>query len=136
MSVDTVGNFLTVIRNGIAASKSQVTVPYSKLKGRIAEILKEEGFIRDYTIEVADSNSNKGHHKHLTVWLKYVDGESVIHEITRLSTPGRRIYRGIKNVSQVIGGLGLVILTTSRGIMTDKQARVLNVGGELLCELW
>lgn len=132
MSVDSIGNFLTVIRNAIMVSKTSLTAPYSKINQAIAQILKSEGFIRDFSLESRDDRPGK----QLKILLKYVDGESVIHEITRLSRPGRRLYRAINNVKPVIGGLGIAIISTNRGIMTDKQARQLNVGGELLCQLW
>lgn len=130
MSVDTIGNFLTIIRNGIRVSKPSVAAPYSKINYRIAQILKDEGYVRDVVVE------QEGSFKNLKIVLKYVDGESVIHEIKRVSTPGKRVYRSITNVPPVIGNLGIVILTTNRGIITDKQARQLNIGGELICELW
>ncbi len=130
MSIDSLGNFFTVIRNGVAAGKLYITIPHSKMKQNISEILKKEGFIRDFAVE------GEGTKKRLKVALKYVDGESVIHEIKSLSTPGKPVYRGITGLKPVIGGLGISILTTSHGIMTDKQARALNIGGKLLCELW
>ena len=132
MSVDSIGNFLTVIRNAIIASKPSLVAPHSKINHRIAQILKDEGFIRDFSVEAQEDRPGKL----LKVLLKYVDGEAVIHEITRMSRPGRRLYRAINNVKPVTGGLGIAIISTSRGIMTDKQARQLNVGGELLCQLW
>jgi small subunit ribosomal protein S8 len=100
------------------------------MKQHISEILKKEGFIRDFAVE------GEGTKKRLKLALKYVNGESVIHEIKSLSTPGKPVYRGITGLKPVIGGLGVSILTTSHGIMTDKQARALNIGGKLLCELW
>jgi small subunit ribosomal protein S8 len=130
MSVDTIGDFLTIIRNGIARSKPSVELPYSKLKHNIALLFKQEGFIRDVAVEEQEGL------KHLKIVLKYVNGESVIHEIKRLSTPGRRLYRGASKVQPVIGGLGLSVLTTNRGLMTDKQARTLGVGGEVICTIW
>ena len=130
MSIDSLGNFYTIIRNGVAAGKTTVTAPYSKMKQRISEILKDEGFIRDFTVE------GDGTHKTLKLALKYVNGESVIHEIKSLSTPSKPLYRNVGAVPSVIGGLGVVLLTTSKGIMTDKQARSLQVGGKLLCQLW
>lgn len=129
MSIDTVGDFLTIIRNGVAASKPFVIASYSNFKYQIAQILKDEGFIRDVVIE------DDGH-KNLKIFLKYMNGESVIHEITRISKPGRRVYEGVSNFKPVIGGLGLAILTTNRGVMTNKQARQLAVGGEVVCTIW
>jgi small subunit ribosomal protein S8 len=126
MSIDTVGDFLTIIRNGLMVSKPSVQVPFSKLKHQIALLLKEEGFIRDVVVE----------DRHMNVLLKYVGGESVIHEINRISTPGKRLYKGGKSIKPVIGGLGISIVTTSKGIITDKKAKALNVGGEVICTVW
>jgi small subunit ribosomal protein S8 len=128
--MDVIGDFLTIIRNGIAVSKLSVLIPYSKLKNSILLILKDEGFIRDFNIE------GDGVKKNLRVFLKYVDGESVIHEISRVSKPGRRMYRGFKDLKPVIGGLGLSILTSSIGVITNKQAKSNSVGGEIICTVW
>lgn len=130
MAIDPIANFLTIIRNGIAVSKPFVKIPYSKIVHRISEILKDEGFIRDFAVETVDGR------KFLTITLKYVKGESAIHEIKRISTPGKRVYRGIAQVPPVIGGLGVTILTTNKGVITHKQARALNVGGEIICTVW
>lgn len=131
MSIDTVGDFLTIIRNGVLASKRQVVAPYSRLKQEIAHILKDEGFIKEALVEEAENNK-----KHIKIVLKYVGGESVIHEIDRVSTPGRRKYESHALIKPVIGNLGISILTTSKGVMTNKQARQHGVGGEVLCTVW
>jgi len=130
MSQDSIGDFLTIIRNGIMASKMNVLVPFSGFKLEIASILKGEGFIKDALVEELDGK------KMIKVLLKYVDGESVIHELKRVSTPGRRQYRRFFELKPVIGGLGISILTTSKGLMTDKRAKNLTVGGEVLCTVW
>lgn len=130
MSVDTISDFLTVIRNGIKASRPFIKVPYSKLKYQIAVILKDEGFIRDIAAE------GEGAERELKVLLKYVQGEAVIHEIKRMSKPGRRVYEGYRTLDPVIGGLGIAIMTTNRGIMTDRKARQLALGGEVICTVW
>ena len=130
MSVDSIGDFLTIIRNGVLASKRSIVAPYSRLKFEIAQILKDEGFIKDAVVEEEDNK------KYLKVLLKYVRGESVIHEITRKSTPGLRKYVAHDAIKPVIGGLGISIVTTNQGVMTNKQARARNVGGELLCTVW
>lgn len=130
MSMDVIGDFLTVIRNGIMASMPTVNSSYSNFKYQIASILKNEGFIREVVIE------GDGAKKVIKVVLKYVGNESVIHEIKRISTPGRRFYAGVTQVAPVIGGLGISILTTNRGVMTHKQARQLKVGGEIICTVW
>lgn len=132
MSIDILGNFLTTIRNGIARSKPFVVAPYSKLKYDLALILQEEGFISG--IEVAHENDVVN--KQLKIFLKYVNNESVIHEITRVSKPSRRIYAGIGNIKPVIGGLGVSVLTTNKGLLTDKTAKKMRVGGEIICTVW
>lgn len=137
MSLDAIGDFLTIIRNGLMKSKLSVIAPYSRIREAIAQILKEEGFIRDYV--VLDDVASK---KALKILLKYVDGELVIHEIQRVSRPGRRRYaqikkaRGVRRLKPVIGGLGLSILTTSRGVISHKKAKELGVGGEVVCTVW
>ncbi|HBL98452.1 TPA: 30S ribosomal protein S8 [Candidatus Dependentiae bacterium] len=132
MSIDTIGNFLTSVRNAIARSKQWVEVPYSRINAQIAEILKSEGFVKDFAIMQREESFRK----QLRVYLKYVDGESVIHEIDRASTPGRRVYEGASKLRRVVGGLGVAIVTTSSGLMTDKEARQRKVGGEVLCTVW
>jgi small subunit ribosomal protein S8 len=130
VSKDVIANFLTIVRNGIARSKSYVTSDYSSFRYEIAKILKEEGYITD--VLVIDQEDQKK----LKIVLKYVEGESVIHEITRISKPSRRIYKSVDNIKPVIGGLGVSILTTSKGIMTDKSAQKERIGGELICTVW
>lgn len=131
MSVDAIGDFLTIIRNGLMASKSFVVAPHSKIKVDIAAILKDEGFIRSCSVATKEDSK-----KEIKVVLKYVDGESVIHEIDRVSTPGRRFYAGSFEIKPVIGGLGLSILSTNRGVVSNKKAKELNVGGEVICTVW
>ena len=131
MSVDSIGDFLTIIRNGMLVSKRTVKAPHSTLKFEIAQILKSEGFIKDVVVEELDAAK-----KQITIHLKYVKGESVIHEIKRISTPGRRAYVGHASYKPVIGGLGLSIVTTNQGVMSSKQARQRGVGGEVLCTVW
>jgi len=131
MSIDTIGNFLTCIRNSLMVSKASVKTPYSKMNHGIANILLEEGFIRG--IEVVKSEKD---FDMLSLQLKYVQNESVIHELTRISSPKCRVYAGARKIKHVKGGLGFSILTTPKGIMTNKKARKLSVGGELLCVVW
>jgi len=128
--MDSIGDFLTVIRNGIGARKRTVTVATSKLKLSIAQLLKDEGYVKDFKLE------QDGVKSFLTVYLKYVDGEPVIHEIKRMSTPGRRSYQRVSNIKTVIGGLGIAIVSTSQGLLTDRRARELGAGGELICRVW
>lgn len=130
MSVDAIGDFLTIVRNGLMASKRSVETPYSKIKLEIVKILKEEGFIKDFAVTEEDSK------KKIQLSLKYVAGESVIHELTRISRPGRRTYRKSDQLQYIIGKLGISILTTNKGIMTDKRAKALSVGGEIICSVW
>jgi small subunit ribosomal protein S8 len=130
MSIDTIGNFLTSLRNGIMVGKRSVTVPGSRLKVEIARVLKEEGYIKDYKTD------QEGVKVALTIFLKYVNGECVMHEITRVSTPGRRHYENACQLTPVVGGLGIAVLTTSAGVITDQKAKQLGVGGEILCHIW
>lgn len=130
MSIDAIGDFLTIIRNGLMSSKLFVTAPYSNLKFEIATILKDEGFIKD--IEVQEEEGKKI----IKVFLKYVGGESVIHEIKRISRPGRRDFKGAAYIKPVIGGLGLSILTTSKGVLSHKKAKELGIGGEVMVTVW
>lgn len=130
MSVDAVGDFLTVIRNGLQVRKRVVSVQHSKLKEQIANVLKNEGFIKDFSIEKEDQKAR------MIVLLKYVDGESVIHSIERVSKLGRRHYESCSHLKSVIGGLGIAVLTTSKGVMTDRHAKSLRIGGEVICHVW
>jgi small subunit ribosomal protein S8 len=131
MSHDSIGDFLTIIRNGVRMAKPSVVAPHSVMRQQIGQLLKEKGFIRDVVVLDAEAPL-----KEVKLILKYVDGESVIHEITRISTPGRRTYSGYEGIKPVIGGLGVTILSTSRGVMTHDQAKALNVGGEVLATVW
>ncbi len=130
MSVDTISNFLTTIRNAVARAKRSISIPHSKLTHAVAEILKEEGFISDVIIEEAVPQ------KKLILMLKYVDNESTIHEITQISKPGRRVYVPHNCIPTVIGGLGVAIMTTNHGIITNKAARARGIGGEVICTVW
>jgi small subunit ribosomal protein S8 len=111
-------------------NKKTVVAPCSNLKIGIINVLKDEGYIRDYKKEDLDGKP------FLTVYLKYVNGESVIHEIKRVSKCGRRHYEKSNEIKPVVGGLGISILTTSSGIITDRQAKKLGVGGEVVCSVW
>ena len=131
MSIDVIGDFLTIIRNGVRVGKPWVKMGHSRVREVIATRLKEEGFISD--ISVIEEDASK---KSLKLTLKYVDGESVIHSITRKSSPGLRRYAGSCEIEPVIGGLGITILSTNRGIITQHKAKAFNVGGEVLCTVW
>ena len=132
MSKDSIADFITIIRNGVLVSKSSVSAPYSKMRHAIAQILKDEGFVHTVEVLNADSVTKKS----LKIFLKYVGGESVIHEISRVSKPGRRAYFGSKEIKPVIGKLGISILSTNRGVIENKKAKQLNVGGEIMCTVW
>ena len=128
MQTDPIGDFLTRIRNAAAAKHQRVDVPVSKLKTEIARILKEEGFITNY--KVADEGAKKT----IKIYLKYTGTNTpVISSIERVSRPGLRIYKGREDIPQVMNGLGVAIVSTSRGVMTDRRARETGVGGEVLC---
>jgi small subunit ribosomal protein S8 len=128
---DPVADFLTRIRNAIQAGKDQVECPRSTLKLRIAEILKEEGYI-DQVLSVDDRLQGT-----IAMTLRYDNGNApAITGMKRVSRPGQRAYAGTKKLPRVRNGLGIAILSTSRGIMTDRTARKLGVGGEVLCEVW
>jgi small subunit ribosomal protein S8 len=128
---DTVGDFLSRIRNASRALKDEVATPSSKLLENIARILKREGYISDYVVEQGNYT------KVLVVTLKYThDRKQVITGIRRMSKPGRREYANSQRLPKVLGGLGVAILSTSRGVMTSKEAAGHNVGGEVLCYVW
>lgn len=125
---DPIADFLTRIRNGQRARKKQVICPSSSLKEAIAKVLRDEGYILGY--DVADAGAGK---KNITVALKYFDGKPVIERIERVSKPSLRVYKGKTQVPSVLGGLGVAIISTPAGVVTDKQARAAGQGGEVLC---
>ena len=125
---DPLGDMLTRIRNGQRANKTAVDAPASKLRANVLDVLQREGFIRGYS----ESELKKGIAE-LRIELKYHEGEPVIREIRRISKPGRRVYSRIKDLTPVYNGLGISILSTPRGVMSDSEARAANVGGEVLC---
>jgi len=128
---DPIADFLTRIRNAQRANKRWVDIPASNLKARISYVLKEERFIRDYILIKDDKQGV------LRLFLNYQqNGRGVIHGIQRVSKPGCRIYANAGNLPRVLNGMGCAILTTSRGVMSDKKARKLNIGGEILCHVW
>lgn len=124
---DPIADLLTRIRNGQAARKKQVSMPSSKAKRAIAEVLKDEGYITDYGVSEADGKPV------LTIDLKYFQGRPVIESIQRVSRPGLRVYRGKDELPTVRGGLGVAIVSTPRGVMSDRAARAAGHGGEVLC---
>ncbi len=128
---DPLGDMLTRIRNGQRAGKSSITSPASKLRVNVLDVLKREGYIRNYKSGEAAQGIAE-----LTIELKYHDGAPVIREIDRVSKPGRRVYAKIADLPKIYGGLGISILSTPRGVMSDVEARAANVGGEVLCRVF
>ena len=124
---DPIADLLTRIRNGQKAGKSHVNVPASRIKEAILAVLKDEGFIGEFRSESVDNKAT------LVVELKYFDGRPVIETLQRVSKPGRRIFRGKDELPRVIGGLGVAIVSTSGGVMSDREARAKGQGGEVLC---
>ena len=124
---DPIGDMLTRIRNAQRAEKASVAMPSSKLKASIAAVLKDEGYIDEFKVVGEDAK------KTLEISLKYYGGRPVIERIERVSRPGLRIYKGVEDIPQVMNGLGVAIVSTSKGVMTDRKARAAGVGGELLC---
>jgi small subunit ribosomal protein S8 len=128
---DPISDFLTHLRNASKAGLAQCVSPHSKLKESLANILKNEGFVRD----VATGTDERGH-KTVIVTMKYVDSAPVITGIKRTSTPGRRLYSGYSEIPRVLNGLGISIISTSKGLMKDQDARRQKLGGELVCTVW
>ncbi len=124
---DPIADLLTRIRNGQAANKAQVTMPASKAKQAVANVLKNEGYISDFAVQDA------GGKPQLTVVLKYYEGRPVIESLQRVSRPALRIYKGKDELPKILGGLGVAIVSTSKGVMSDREARALGEGGEVLC---
>ena len=128
---DPVADLLTRIRNAAAVRHDRMDVPASKMKLEIAKILKQEGYIRTFKM------IEEGPQGTIRIYLKYADdGEPVIHGLRRVSKPGLRVYRGVGELPKVRNGLGVAVISTNRGVVTDEQARGLQVGGEVLCEIW
>jgi small subunit ribosomal protein S8 len=127
---DPIADFLARIRNGTRAQKQEVLIPYSKIKAEIARIFKEEGYISDYSVDTS------GAHPRIKVVNKLVDRSSAIAGLKRVSRPGLRRYVGADEIPRVLGGMGLAILSTSRGILSGREARKQKVGGELLAYVW
>ncbi|MBI5040994.1 MAG: 30S ribosomal protein S8 [Gammaproteobacteria bacterium] len=124
---DPIADLLTRIRNGQAANKVQVSMPASKAKKAVANVLKSEGYVGDVVEQTVDGKPQ------LTIALKYYEGKPVIDSLQRVSRPGLRIYKGKDELPKVLGGLGVAIVSTSKGVMSDREARALGEGGEVLC---
>ena len=133
MMTDPIADMLTRIRNAVRIERPEVDMPLSKVKRGLAEVLKREGYIWDWHEEVVDDKPGK----QLRIDLKYgPNGERVIRHIKRVSKPGRRVYSGCTDLRPILNGLGISIISTSRGVISDREARQKNLGGEVLCELW
>lgn len=128
---DPLGDMLTRIRNAQMRRKTKVSTPASRLRGSVLDVLQSEGYIRGYSQVEYDGGKAE-----FEIELKYFDGEPVIREISRVSKPGRRVYSSVKNIPRVANGLGVSILSTPKGVMSDHQARDENVGGEVLCRVF
>ena len=129
---DPIADFLTRVRNANTAMKKSVDIPNSNMKVSLSQILKDEGFIKDYEV-IAEQDSVK---KNIRVYLKYDNKTRVISGLKRISKPSLRVYVGKNEIPKVLGGLGVAILSTSQGVMTDKKARRDGMGGEVLCYVW
>jgi small subunit ribosomal protein S8 len=128
---DPIADMLTRIRNAIMAEKKSVTVPHSKIKNEIAKVLKKEGYINDFTVSTNEFPPQ------IEVVLKYdASKNSAIEGISRVSKPGKRAFRSVEDIEKVMGGYGIAVLSTSRGLLTDEEARINNVGGEVLFNVW
>jgi small subunit ribosomal protein S8 len=127
---DPIGDMLTRIRNAQARAKRDVSMPASKRKSAIAEVLKAEGYITDYRVE------GEGATKKLHVELKYFQGKPVIERVWRVSRPGLRVYKTKDELPSIIGGLGVAIVSTSKGLMSDREARSQGIGGEIICSIY
>ena len=124
---DPIADMLTRIRNAQSVNKLTVSMPASKLKGAIAGVLKDEGYIEDFAVQTNDGKPV------LNISLKYYAGRPVIEKIDRVSKPGLRVYKGSQNIPKVMNGLGVTIMSTSKGVMTDRKAQAAGIGGEVLC---
>ena len=128
---DPLGDMLTRIRNAYGRKKSSVSTPASRLRARVLDVMKSEGYIRDYSQTDFDNGKSE-----IEIELKYFDGAPVIHEMHRVSKPGRRVYTSVATMPTIYNGLGISILSTPKGVMSDADARAQNVGGEVLCTVF
>ena len=128
---DPIGDMIARIKNAAERKRAKVSTPASKMRGRVLDVLQSEGYIRGYSLV-----EDLGKHAEFEIELKYFDGEPVIAEISRVSKPGRRVYSSIKDLKPVRNGLGISILSTPKGVMSDAVARDQNVGGEVLCRVY
>lgn len=127
---DSISNFLTIVRNGARVSKETVDVPASRVIGKMLDIFKNDGYIEDFRLM---KNNNQGSYK---VYLRYADRRPVISDLKRISKPGLRVYVQSDKLPRVLSGMGTAVISTSKGILSDREARKLKVGGEILCYIW
>lgn len=127
---DPIGDFITRIKNAVMAKHDKIVVPYSRLRESLANILKEEGYVTDVAVD------KSGIFPALVLSLKYVGKMPAVTDVRRLSKPGRRLYAPANKIPRALGGYGITILSTNKGVLTDSKARKMNVGGELLCQIW
>lgn len=130
VTTDPIADMLTRIRNANQQKHETVSIPYSNLKNDLANILKNEGFVTDFVV------NEEGNHKNIVITLKYKGNERVITGLKRVSKPGLRQYAKVNEIPKLLNGLGIVVLSTSQGLMTDKEARAKNIGGEVLAYIW
>ena len=130
VTTDPIADMLTRIRNANQQKHETVSIPYSNLKNDLAKILKNEGFVTDFVV------NEEGNHKNIVITLKYKGNERVITGLKRVSKPGLRQYAKVNEIPKVLNGLGIVVLSTSQGLMTGKEARAKNIGGEVLAYIW
>lgn len=133
MLSDPIADMLTRIRNGYMTSKKEVGFPYSKFKHQLTSKLKAEGYIKDFKVDLVN---NKSKLKYLTVLLKYLNTKPAITKIRRISKPSLRVYAGYNKIPKKTGSLGIVVISTSKGLMTDKEAKQKKLGGEIICQVW
>ena len=129
--IDPVGDMITRIRNGQMRSSSTIEMPASKFRTKILDVLRDQGYISNYKLSVDKNKKNN-----ISVNLKYKEGMPVIREITRISKPGRRVFTKADSIPKIQNGLGIAIMSTSKGVMTDNEARKENIGGEILCKVF
>lgn len=134
---DPIADMLVRLKNANEVRDETVDIPHSKMKESIAEVLEDEGFIEDYRVYEKQFRPNKEPQKVLRVYMKYTPkGEKVLRNLERVSKPGRRVYSGVDEFPRVLDGLGVLVVSTSKGVMSDREAKKLRLGGELLCKVW
>lgn len=130
MTTDPIADTITRIKNALMARHEKIEIPYSKMKKAVVDILLKEGYVNDVTVKEAKPFN------YLVITLKYIGKSPAVNNVKRLSKPGRRLYAPVSKLPKTLGGYGITIVSTSKGVMTDKDARKANLGGELLCQIW